>query len=246
VELNRLARAWDRLGRDDPHWAVLYDPEKRGNRWDEQDFYATGEREIAEVMDYLQHLGLAEERGRAIDFGCGVGRLTLPRALHFAHVDGVDIAGSMVERARRANPHGDRCAFHVNERPDLALFDDATFDLVHSRLVLQHMEPDLARGYIREFLRIARPGGTVLFDLPSGRASSLTARLATWLPLGLVNAVRRVRYRSPAVMELHFIPPEEVLTSLRAWGGDVVDAGPIPAAPGSLITKFRYCVRRGP
>ena len=38
---------WDRHARNDPMWAVLSDPAKKGRKWDLQEFMRNGEREIA-------------------------------------------------------------------------------------------------------------------------------------------------------------------------------------------------------
>ncbi|HEX8929982.1 MAG TPA: class I SAM-dependent methyltransferase, partial [Actinomycetota bacterium] len=45
---------------------------------------------------------------------------------------------------------------------DLAIFGDDRFDLVCSLLVLQHVRPGYARAYLREFLRVLRPGGVLV------------------------------------------------------------------------------------
>jgi SAM-dependent methyltransferase len=167
MKLEELRKDWDALGRIDPMWAVLTDPERRGRNWDEESFFATGREEIAGVMRDLGRLGRPVRRGRCLDFGCGVGRLTQALAEHFERCDGVDIAPSMLEEARRLNRRGARCVFHLNDTDDLALFPDGTFDLVYSNIVLQHVGPVLAKAYIREFLRLLAPGGLALFQLPS-------------------------------------------------------------------------------
>ena len=104
--------------------------------------------------------------GRALDFGCGVGRLTRALADRFDTCDGVDVAASMVERARALNGDNERVRFHHNDAPDLQLFGDESFDFILALIVLQHMEPRLMRGYLREFLRVLRPGGVAYFNIP--------------------------------------------------------------------------------
>jgi hypothetical protein len=41
---------WDRLGRSDPLWAVLTETSRRGGGWTPEEFFATGERDIALAM----------------------------------------------------------------------------------------------------------------------------------------------------------------------------------------------------
>jgi SAM-dependent methyltransferase len=167
VKLEELKRDWDALGRIDPMWAVLTGEDRRNHGWDEDAFFATGRKEIAGVLGDLERLGLPARRGRCLDFGCGVGRLTQALAEHFQTCDGVDIAPSMLEAGRRLNRHGDRVTFHQNDADDLSLFPSGAFDLVYSNIVLQHVGPSVAKAYIREFVRLLAPGGLAMFQLPS-------------------------------------------------------------------------------
>ena len=72
------------------------------------------------MLGEVEASGLRVPHHQALDFGCGVGRLTQALAEHFERVAGVDIAASMIARARQENRHGDRVRYVVNERSDLA------------------------------------------------------------------------------------------------------------------------------
>lgn len=169
MDLQELQRNWDMFGRTDPLWAVLTDPAKRGNRWSLSEFFATGDRDIDALLGHLESLELVVVKGRALDFGCGVGRLTQALARHFTAVIGVDIAPSMLEQARALNRYGARCEYLLNTRDDLQLLGSGSFDLVYSNITLQHMEPRYAHGYIAEFVRLLAPGGVLAFQLPTKR-----------------------------------------------------------------------------
>ena len=107
---------------------------------------------------------LPTNRSKALDFGCGVGRLTRALLEHFAEAHGVDISAKMIEVAQRSTP---RCQFHLNNSQNLSLFADETFDFVYSNRVLQHMPSQaMIEKYIREFFRISVPGGLVVFQVP--------------------------------------------------------------------------------
>ena len=165
--LRSTRRQWEKLGRADPLWAALTDPGKRGGKWERDAFFATGEREIAFVLEHLRQLGAEARYERALDFGCGVGRLTRALARRFPRCDGVDIAKSMIGHARRLNRDTPGCEFHHNTRDDLALFADGAFSLVYSVLVLQHMPRPAAERFIAEFFRVAAPGAAVVFQVPT-------------------------------------------------------------------------------
>ena len=91
-------------------------------------------------------------------------------AAQFERADGVDISETMVVLARDHNRHRERCYYHVNGQPDLALFADGSFDFVLSKIVLQHNPPAVAEAYIREFVRVLAPGGVADFDMTSDLA----------------------------------------------------------------------------
>ena len=241
MNLNELQRNWDALGRADPLWAIKFDPAKKGNRWELEEFLRTGEQEVAELLAWLDGLGVAPRRERALDFGCGVGRLTQALGDRFDRVDGVDIAPSMIELARRLNRHGERCRYHLNAADDLALFGDGSFDLVCSLLVLQHVQASYARAYLREFLRVLHPGGVLVVGVPSHPAATPRGLAFSLLPNRLLNLYRRRRYGYEGVMELHGLRRAEVVELLRAAGGEVVATVEEPAL-GADWHAYRYCV----
>lgn len=172
MELDKLHRTWNTLGEADPLWAILSEPEKTGNRWNLDEFLKTGEEEIRGLMGYVESLSVPPlTRGVALDFGCGVGRLTQALARHFDECHGVDIAETMLERARAINRHGSRCAYHLNQVNDLRLFHSDTFDFVYSNIVLQHMPLEASTAYLPEFVRVLKRGGLLIFQLPSRLAT---------------------------------------------------------------------------
>jgi SAM-dependent methyltransferase len=240
MDLNELQRNWDALGRADPLWAIKFDPSKKGNRWELEEFFRTGEREVAELEAWLDGLDVTLRRGRALDFGCGVGRLTQAMAARFDQVDGVDIAPSMIELAERLDRHGDRCRYHLNLAADLAIFGDDSFDLVCSLLVLQHVQAGYARAYLGEFLRVLRPGGVLVVGVPSHPAATPRGLAFALLPNRLLNLYRRRRYGYQGVMELHGLRRAEVVELLRAAGAEVAAVLEEPAL-GADWHAYRYC-----
>ncbi len=250
MDLTELQRNWDEFGKQDPLWAIRTEPDKRGGKWDVAEFFGSGEDHVRGLVARLAELGLPT-RGVVLDFGCGVGRLTQAFGDHYDEVWGLDIAPSMIEGAEAFNRHGSRVHYVVNDRPDLGRFEDATFDLVFSVIVLQHIRPDLSLGYVREFFRICKPGGAVVFQIPSllGRdafpdgayVAEISAEIPARVPAGRAFDLP-VRVRNAGTSTWPLQP--DALRLANHWlrpGGRTVqhDSGrepvPVELAPGAAV-----------
>jgi tRNA/tmRNA/rRNA uracil-C5-methylase (TrmA/RlmC/RlmD family) len=83
MHIDALRENWDAFGKLDPLWAIVTDPTKKGGKWDLDEFFQSGEERIGNVMRPLEANGIPEQRARALDFGCGVGRFTRALAKRF-------------------------------------------------------------------------------------------------------------------------------------------------------------------
>ncbi|MGI8606992.1 MAG: class I SAM-dependent methyltransferase [Gaiellaceae bacterium] len=243
--LRRQERDWDDLALVDPLWAVLSEMQPGERAWQLDRFFERGEADVEIVLRAASELGCDRSTERALDFGCGVGRLTRALGACFDEVVGVDISERMLEHARRL--HADRPALHfvVNRRPDLRLFEDGTFDLVLSFVVLQHVgSAEQALAYVREFVRVARPGGLIAFQLPAplDARRRLQARRRAYgvlRALGLHPDFLHQRLRLHPIRMVG-VPEEEVRGAVAAGGGRVARADPDELAPG--VPGYRYYV----
>ena len=242
TDIDSLKGAWDAAGKDDPFWSVLSVRDKQKNRWDVQEFLQTGVAEVNQVMSEIARLGMEGPRRRALDFGCGPGRLTQALAAHFEQVDGVDISGSMIQLAEQLNRQPDRCHYHLNQADDLSLFEDERFDLVFSIITLQHVGPAYARSYLKEFIRVLVPGGALVFQLP-GRPTGWLRRLKRLAPAPLFAAYHRLRYHGHPAASMTGIPREEVVQFCEANGVTIIDVQANQEA-GAGWESFRYFGRR--
>ena len=251
MSLDKLRKNWEQFGRDDPYWAILTDPAKRGQKWDVEAFYRSGQREIGQIMRVMERQNMSFHQERALDFGCGAGRLTQALANYFEQVIGVDIAEAMIQLARKQNPRPDKVTYLHNDRPDLRLVETESIDYIYSHITLQHIPPRHIRTYLTEFLRVLRWGGLLVFQLPAGiqvRDQSgkwkWQSRLAYWMyKLNLASLYRRLRYVNQPIMDMHVVPRSEVVEVLRNAGGTILDIVPDKSA-GPLFESYRYFVRK--
>lgn len=221
-ELDKLSRDWTTLGSEDPLWAVCVDADRRRGRWEIGEFMASGEAEIAAALERLDQLGMCPARTAALDFGCGVGRLTAALRGYFDSVTGVDISGSMLARAKDLLAGQPGCTFIHNASPDLRVFPDASFDLVYSSLVLQHMPRALAVAYLTEFVRVVRPGGAVVIVVPEAHKPTLGGAVYALAPRCVIGLVQRKIFGYPAPMQMTTLPARLVRPVVERGGARLV------------------------
>ena len=174
---------WENLAQLNPEWAILTtDTQKKQSHWDSTEFFATGEKDINEFLTHAKELSIELKMGEALDFGCGIGRLTKALAKHFNKVHGVDISATMVDTAQKINQNNPQMIFLQNTSNDLSSFDSEKFDLVCSLITLQHIPGKaVIKKYLQEFLRILKPDGILYFQLPSVPGFSKIKTVLLWI-----------------------------------------------------------------
>jgi SAM-dependent methyltransferase len=178
---------------------------------------ATGDAEIKTVLQHLEAIGLQPDpRGVALDFGCGVGRLTQSLARRFQSCVGIDISQEMITRANALNHYG-HCRYVVSTTPQLP-FADESFSFLYSNIVLQHVPRRFAVNYLREFTRVLAPGGVLVFGVQDSFATPDLASSLTRIRhiLHLRSRVRAWLKRSGGDMQMHCLPERAVRQALGA------------------------------
>lgn len=166
---------WGYWGKTDPYFGVItHEPFTRG-RMDEPArtrFFASGQRYIEFALNTVSRYVDPDFRPtRALDFGCGVGRLTIPLADVCDSVVGVDVSDGMLEEAR-ANV--ERCALtnvsFVKGDPELSQVT-GKFDFLNSLIVFQHIPPPRGEAILRRMLELLTDGGVGALQFTYGFAS---------------------------------------------------------------------------
>lgn len=163
-----LQESWDDLAEVDAFWGILAERGKKRyhrGRWTYGEFFERGRLCAVRLVQAMWELGLPVKRRRALEFGCGVGRLARHLASMFDQCVAVDISAVMINRARTLNESVPNVEFEQIEPAWLASCSES-FDLITSLLVLQHQPSrDAIAFYIRHFVRLLVPGGLLVFQL---------------------------------------------------------------------------------
>jgi SAM-dependent methyltransferase len=215
TRLEDLKKAWEGLAEQDALSAILTDDSRSGGRWNLAEFMATGDVEIETVMRHLAKIGhLPVMNGAALDFGCGVGRLTQALARRFTSAAGIDISEHMIRQAESLNQYPN-CRYVLNTAATLP-FEAASFAFIYSNIVLQHVPRHLAESYLREFLRLLAPGGILVFGVQdSFAAPDLPSRMIRLRHIvHLRSRIRVALRRGSGDMQMHCLPERVIRRAL--------------------------------
>ena len=166
---------WNRRAREDAYYYVAFAHPDQST----EEFQSTAGLVVPLLEAELVRLppGDAASR-RALEVGCGPGRLMLPMSRHFAETHGVDVSDEMIRIARELLKGVPNAQAHVNNGTDLAVFQDRYFDYVYSYVVFQHIPSKaVVLNYLREIHRVLKPGGVLCSQF---RGSPQDQRPDTW------------------------------------------------------------------
>jgi 2-polyprenyl-3-methyl-5-hydroxy-6-metoxy-1,4-benzoquinol methylase len=190
-----LEHEWEKFGRRDPYFGVLSEEKFRANQLDaaaRAEFFASGERHVDACFETIRRcLAPAFSPRRALDFGCGVGRLVIPLARRCAAVVGADVSASMLAEARRNCDQQGLADVSLVETANGLGSVPGTFDFIHSFIVFQHIPAPKGEQLLAELLDRLEPGGI-------GALHFTTAQRAP----AMQRFVRRLRWSAPVMHEL--------------------------------------------
>ncbi len=150
---------WNARAREDAYYYVAF-----GRREQEDaEFLGTASDVIRLLTADLRRLPRGDARARrALEIGCGPGRLLRPMSRFFGEIHGVDISDEMIGLARRKLADIAHAHAHHAADSDLRAFASESFDFVYSYAVFQHIPSrEVVLGYLAEAYRVLKPGGVL-------------------------------------------------------------------------------------
>lgn len=171
---DQVSAQWHYLGETEPHWSVLTNESyfQQNFHMNRETFYTSGESELKMFDATLARVGI-DRSGlqRCLELGCGVGRVTGALAMRFAEVIAVDISAAHLQVAEdhlHAGGVGNVVFQHLDSLDDVASLGG--FDVLYSRIVLQHNPPPVMARLLADLLAQLRVGGVAFFQVPTYKA----------------------------------------------------------------------------
>jgi ubiquinone/menaquinone biosynthesis C-methylase UbiE len=178
--LSRMERDWDARAREAAEYYIA-----TGQReWSPEAFFEGGRINVEnEILsdEAITERGRLLSRMRAIEIGCGSGRMTRAMAGVFGEVHAVDISAEMIARARKNLAGFPNVHLYKGSGADLPGLPDRSFDFAFSFIVFQHIPSlEVIESYVREVHRCLKPGGLFKFQV-QGDVSIRSAEKDSWL-----------------------------------------------------------------
>ncbi len=205
---------WIIYGKSDPFYGVLSDHKYKRENISQSvldEFYQSGKEYVSQTRNRLiKSFGIDIDKFSIMDFGCGVGRLTLPfaQATKFKVV-GIDIAKGMLDIAREnANRNQIKNLTFVEYQGDL-LPDLGQFDLVNSYIVLQHIEVKIGYQLIDQLCMSTKIEGFTQLHITTGHRIPFFKRLKFYLKVHselynrFVNLLKEGRFVKSPIMQMN-------------------------------------------
>ena len=194
MDLNEQMRSdWNRRAAQDAFYHVAFERRLQGR----DEFLANGIHTAALFERELIYLPPADPASlRALEVGCGPGRLMRPMSRHFGEIHGIDISDEMLKRAREVLNDMPHAHVHLTTESDLRMFANNWFDFVYSYAVFQHIPSrEVVLNYLDEMARVLKPAGILCCQLRGAPApsSELRAGSPTWTGDGYYFELKDIR-----------------------------------------------------
>jgi len=189
---------WEKWGKKDPYFGVLTDEKFRSRNLTEEvrkEFFESGRIGIGHAVEVCRtHLDQRFTPKRALDFGCGTGRLLVSLSEIAEQVVGLDVSAPMLEEASKNCKHFSLKNVRLLKSDDNLSLLEGRFDFIHSCIVFQHIPIDRGIRIFARLLNHLEDGGICAIHFTYSKANSRRSRgvpSQRWLIRKTLKKIRR-------------------------------------------------------
>jgi 2-polyprenyl-3-methyl-5-hydroxy-6-metoxy-1,4-benzoquinol methylase len=231
---SRVEDTWSALGQQNAHWSVITDDRFRKEFLEDNldMFFQMGISDIDRVEVALNRIGTSmSDISSALDFGCGVGRLSIPLSQRVKRVLGVDISPAHLSEARARI---EKLGYSNIDLKKISYMNEIRglecHDLVMSIIVLQHNPPPVMREILDALCSRVNPGGFLYVQAQTYRN-------------GYSYHAAEDLADTSTEMEMHILPQHIFLETIQDAGLTVMEVMEDGAA-GSLDYRSQVVLAR--
>jgi len=220
-------KSWEEFGKENPYYWVTTIDEYVDEKWNEETqkkFFEDSTKYIHNILEIIhKHIDPNFSPKNALDFGCGVGRVTIPLSKMSKKVVGTDVSSTMLKEAEKLSTHEktENTTF-VKGDDELSKITD-TFNFVHSIYVFQHIPFKRGKKILDRILSSLEPDGVGVLQFLIYNDLSIYKKLIYWakvnIPLvhNIFNIIKRKSWNSP-MMQLNNYNLNYILQKLKENG----------------------------
>lgn len=226
--LEHIQGVWTRLGAEQPHWSVVstsdFKPEQIGTTIGR--FHESGKVEAANLARLLARVGVNIPHSiTALEYGCGVGRVTRWLANMFQRVIGVDISVNHLAEARKYLEAEKVSNVDFIQISRLKEIDELpSYDFLYSKIVLQHNPPPIIARVFDVLCSRLRAGGVGVVQIPTYKVG-YSFKASEYLS----------KMHQSTGMEMHVLPQPAVFAIL-----DAHECVPLEVSRDHLVTTVDF------
>jgi cyclopropane fatty-acyl-phospholipid synthase-like methyltransferase len=210
---------WEIFSKENAYFYIVSD--KKMNSSDEtmlKHFFMSGEIGTEHSFKYVNKYILNREK--ALEIGCGIGRLTIPHSKLFKTIYAVDISETMLDKLRK----------NIKEKkinnikaflPYEAWDEHSNIDYAYSFIVFQHIEDiSIIEDYIKRISLSLKKNGIAQLHFDT-RHSSLLYKIRNLLPDFILprtqrRGIRRIRRDNHMLKKMFFNCQLELISEMNA------------------------------
>ncbi len=229
---NSTTKVWKTFGKEDPYYGVLSDEKYRLKNIDDKgidDFFETGWSFANETISRIDnHFKIDFSKASILDFGCGLGRLTIPFSkLTSNKVVGIDVSPDILEMAKSY------ALKYQSENIEYVLYDGESipeigqFDFINSYIVLQHIEKNIGFNLIKQMLDMLKIGGVLQIQVTYGNTLPKLKYLHYYLRSNFASynslycLLKNRSLKAEPIMQMNRYDPEKMFKLLSAYSSSV-------------------------